>query len=112
MRRVKRSGWAKVFLGVLYLVIASFCCLTGQAYAITPQVAAGGYHTVALKSDGSLWAWGENSNGQLGDGTTSDRHLPAQIDSGYAAVAAAGDYSMALKADGNLWGWGSNGNGQ
>jgi alpha-tubulin suppressor-like RCC1 family protein len=40
-------------------------------------VAAGGWHTLALKTDGSLWAWGYNGGGQLGDGTTTDRSSPS-----------------------------------
>ena len=46
---------------------------------IIPAVAAGHRHTVALKSDGTLWAWGRNGDGQLGDGTTGDKTVPAQI---------------------------------
>ena len=83
-------------------------------------VAAGSNHSVALKSDGSLWAWGHNGNGQLGDGTTTSRTLPVQVtapsNSGYlsdiVAVGAGSNHSMALKSDGSLWAWGYNNYGQ
>ena len=53
-------------------------------------IAAGYYHTVALKSDGTVWAWGNNQFGQLGDGTTTNRSTAAQVSglSGVRAIAA------------------------
>lgn len=70
---------------------------------------AGSYsHTVAVKTGGTLWAWGLNSQGQLGDGTTTERHIPVQIgtESNWQS-AVAGDYdSAAMKTDGSLWAWG------
>lgn len=68
-----------------------------------PSLAAGFGHAVALKTDGSLWAWGHNDQGQLGDGTTTDRSGPMQIGTGYSSVAAGYDYTIAVKADGTLW---------
>ena len=64
---------------------------------------AGGYgHSLALKSDGTVWAWGWNVVGQLGDGTTTDRYTPVQVSelSGVTDVASGNDYSLALKSDG------------
>ena len=53
----------------------------GRACAATPSaVAAAPSHTFVLKSDGTLWAWGRNSSGQLGDGSTTDRASPVQVD--------------------------------
>ena len=77
-------------------------------------IAAGGYHTVSLKSDGTVWAWGYNSNGQLGDGTTTDRTTPVQVSglSGVTAIAAGDLYTVALKTDGTVWAWGYNGYGE
>ena len=78
------------------------------------QIAAGGSHSLAIKTDGSLWAWGNNANGQLGDGTTISKFEPVQIgtESNWSMVSAGGDYSMAIKTDGTLWAWGNRARGQ
>ncbi|MBI4702073.1 MAG: hypothetical protein HY744_13135 [Deltaproteobacteria bacterium] len=55
-----------------------FCC-AGSCTGEVVDVAAGGYHTCAVKTDGTLWCWGWNEYGQLGDGTTQDRSLPVQV---------------------------------
>jgi alpha-tubulin suppressor-like RCC1 family protein len=67
-----------------------------------------GGHTLALKNDGSLWAWGANDFGQLGDGTTNHRPVPAMIgiDRDWRTMAAAQEASFALKSNGTLWAWG------
>jgi len=73
-------------------------------------IAAGGDHTVALKSDGTLWAWGLNSQGQLGDGTTTNKATPTQIGSAtnWSAIAAGSNNTVGLRSDGTLWAWGNN----
>jgi len=76
---------------------------------------AGSNHTVALKQDGTVWAWGANFGGQLGDGTTTrQRHSPVQVPglSNVSAIAAGGNHTLALKQDGTVWAWGDNGDGQ
>lgn len=66
-------------------------------------------HTLAVKTDGTLWAWGMNMYGELGDGTTASRYSPVQVMDGVAAVATGeGMVSFAIKTDGSLWGWGAN----
>ncbi|PYQ11962.1 MAG: hypothetical protein DMF80_20225 [Acidobacteria bacterium] len=88
---------------------------SGRAdYLVTGAIAVGGYHTVALKAEGSVWTWGYNGSGQLGDGTTTDHQAPAQVPSltGVVAVAAGSNHTLALKSDGSLWAWGYNGVGQ
>jgi len=77
-------------------------------------VAAGVYHTLALKEDQSLWAWGWNVIGQLGDGTDIDRKSPVQVGTAknWKSVSAGYAHSVAIKNDGSLWAWGWNGYGQ
>jgi len=71
-------------------------------------------HSLAVAADGSVWAWGRNYYGQLGDGTTTDRLTPVQVPglAGMVAVAAGPNFSLALKADGTVWAWGRNNGGQ
>lgn len=70
-------------------------------------MAAGDYHSLFAKSDGSLWVTGWNQWGQLGDGTFNNTNQPEQIvASGVTAVAAASRYSLFLESDGSLWGMG------
>ena len=78
------------------------------------SVAAGLGYTVALKTDGSLWAWGINKYGQLGDGTTVNRLSPVRIgtENDWAEIAAGDDHTLARKIDGSLWAWGYNQYGQ
>ncbi|NHN28044.1 T9SS type A sorting domain-containing protein [Flavobacterium jejuense] len=67
-------------------------------------------HTLALKSNGTLWAWGNNENGKLGDGTIINRPTPIQIGtSQWKDIAAGVVHSLGIKADGTLWQWGSYG---
>lgn len=77
-------------------------------------VTGGGYHGLALRADGTVWAWGWNGFGQLGDGTNVLRNRPVQVPglTGVTAIAAGAFDSMALKADGTVWAWGWNGFGQ
>ncbi|HET7294697.1 MAG TPA: chitobiase/beta-hexosaminidase C-terminal domain-containing protein [Vicinamibacteria bacterium] len=83
-------------------------------------VAAGSGHSVAVKSDGSVWAWGSNGNGRLGDGTTTNRLTPVQVVgvggtgtlANIVAVAAGDNFSLALRSDGTVFAWGYNANGQ
>ena len=75
------------------------------------QVAGGGYSTAAIKTDGTLWAWGYNVNGRLGDNTTTDRLTPVTTFAGgtnWKQVACGNNYTAAIKTDGTLWTWGAN----
>jgi alpha-tubulin suppressor-like RCC1 family protein len=78
------------------------------------QVITGYYHTLALKSDGSLWAWGRNDRGQLGDGTNDDKMAPVKIgtDTDWKQIVAGYNHTLAVKNDGSLWAWGKNEDGQ
>jgi alpha-tubulin suppressor-like RCC1 family protein len=79
------------------------------------QVSAGGYHTGAIKTDGSLWAWGFNGSGRLGDNTTTSRSSPVReitSSTNWCQVSAGCTHTSALKTDGSLWAWGNNGSGR
>lgn len=74
-----------------------------------------GGHTVALKSDGTVWGWGANGNSQLGDGTTTNRTSPVTTSGGgttWCAISVGAFSTYAIKTDGTLWGWGENGTGE
>lgn len=87
---------------------------TVQGLTNVTAVAAGLNHGMALKNDGTVWAWGDNGYNQLGDGTTTRRTLPVQVTgiNGVVAIAAGSYHSMALKSDGTVWAWGNNTSGQ
>ena len=79
------------------------------------QVSAGGNTTAAIKTDGTLWVWGYNYSGQLGDGTTVDKSSPVQTVAGgttWKQVSTGGNNTAAIKTDGTLWIWGYNNVGQ
>ena len=77
------------------------------------QVAAGDEDSLALRSDGTVWAWGDNSGGMLGDGTTINRDIPEQLPglTGITQIANGAAVSFALRSDGTLFGWGDNASG-
>jgi hypothetical protein len=72
--------------------------------------AAGDRHSLAVKRDGTLWAWGSNDMGQLGVGTTGNHESPVQVgkEADWSSVAAGNTESFAIKQDGSLWAWGYN----
>jgi alpha-tubulin suppressor-like RCC1 family protein len=67
-----------------------------------------------LRTDGTLWAWGDNTGGVLGDGTTTGRSTPTQIGTGtnWESIATGFGHSAALQTDGTLWAWGDNASGE
>jgi alpha-tubulin suppressor-like RCC1 family protein len=77
-------------------------------------ISAGADHVIALKIDGSLWAWGRNDWFQLGLGDTDNRNIPYQISSetDWQRINAGYYHSVSLKSNGSLWGWGRNYEGQ
>jgi len=82
------------------------------AYGVT-AIAAGGFHSLFLKNDGSLWVMGGNSNGQLGDGYYNQTNLPEQIVASNVTTIAAGErHSLFIKRDGSMWGMGQNDSGE
>ncbi|MCX8686567.1 InlB B-repeat-containing protein [Bifidobacterium sp. B4142] len=101
----------------------------GAKFTLTPpaqrgikfsQASLGYMHSAAIGSDGSLYTWGRNSEGQLGDGTNTDRTRPVQVEKPQGAsdgftwtqVSLGDYYSVAMGSDGQLYAWGSNNYGQ
>jgi hypothetical protein len=82
--------------------------MTGASYTVLSS----GAHSLALKTDGTLWAWGSNTTGQLGDGTRGDRLSPVRITADVREISAGGNASAAVKTDGALYTWGYNNYGQ
>ena len=93
-----------------------YSCVEDRCVADAPQgttcaaaVAAGASHTCALRTDGTVWCWGANESGELGDGTTTDRGSPTEISglTGVIAIAAGNLHACALLGAGTVecWGW-------
>ena len=98
---------------VLSLTVALALFGRVSAASAGPAVAAGSSHVVVLTDSGTVWAWGYNAYGQLGDGTTFTRVTPTSIAiTGITAIAAGGQSTYALKTDGTIWAWGMNSSGQ
>jgi alpha-tubulin suppressor-like RCC1 family protein len=79
------------------------------------SVTAGQYNfCLAIKTDGTLWAWGANNDGQLGTGNITNRSSPVQVGSLtiWSKVVTGYSHTSAFKTDGTLWMWGANNNGQ
>ena len=112
--KIKTSKFKYILVGLLVISIVFGALALSYAAETSPMVAAGGNHTVALKSDGTVWTWGYNSSGQLGDGTMDNKSTPVQVQNlgDVVSVAAGYHHTVALKSDGTVWTWGRNSNGQ
>src|SRR3990167_8949723 len=108
------SMWSRVsligLLGIIFSIVMLITAHGASWASTTPMVAGGRGHTIALKSDGTVWAWGRNEDGQLGDGTTTDRTTQVQVSSlsVMTAIAGVAYHTIALKSDGTVWSWGDN----
>jgi|GEM_PF-959907 len=117
-------GWGDNTYGQLGVTTTQTCngnpCATspimvsGASSVVSTATGVGGRHTLALATGGSLYAWGNNDDGQLGDGTTTSRLAAEQITgiSDVAVIGAGQDHSLAATNDGTLYAWGSNAYGQ
>ena len=75
------------------------------------QVSAGYFHSLGVRANGTLWAWGRNTNGRLGDDSITDRSSPVSVVGGFTdwiSASAGGSHSLGVRANGSLWAWGSN----
>ena len=95
----------------LSLAVAILPFAVGAEFVTKPMIAAGGEYTLALRYDGTVWAWGANNQNQLGVFVAGNRRAtPMQIPglSEITAIAAGEVHSLALKNDGTVWVWGRN----
>ncbi|MEQ8235291.1 MAG: PxKF domain-containing protein [Syntrophomonadaceae bacterium] len=103
---------------ISFLLMGMLMIPVHQSIAAVPDnsrsIAAGNMHSLAVKPDGTVWAWGENIRGALGIGSTTNHSTPVQVTglNSVTAVTAGASFSIALKADGTVWAWGWNEAGQ
>jgi alpha-tubulin suppressor-like RCC1 family protein len=79
------------------------------------QVSGGEQHSLAVRTNGTAWAWGNNINGQLGDATATQRSSPVSVVGGFTdwcQVAGCGQHSLGVRINGTAWAWGANSNGR
>jgi alpha-tubulin suppressor-like RCC1 family protein len=113
--RLGRRWWLRGgAAGSAAALVISALVLAGTAQpasaATTPAVTSGGGHSCALLADQSVWCWGRNTTGQLGDGTSTDSMIPVRVSSlpSAIAVAAGHDHTCAIDVSHEVWCWGSN----
>ncbi len=102
----------------ILLSMALFALILAMSFSVSAtsedvgylRIETGEAHVAALKEDGTVWCWGSNLAGALGDGTTRSRYVPSQAlgVSGAVDIAAGRYFTVALMEDGTVWGWGSN----
>jgi hypothetical protein len=79
------------------------------------SASAGGFHSLGVRANGTLWAWGLNSFGRLGDNTITDRSSPVSVVGGFSdwiSASVGGFHNLGVRANGSLWAWGNNGQGR
>lgn len=101
-------------VGIMGSITQTSLAHTISQKSIHNRISVGLSHTVALKDDETVWAWGSNENGQLGDGTNNDSSIPVQVIglTDVVAISAGSKHTVALKEDGTVWTWGWNLSGQ
>ena len=115
---IARCSLAVMLVGLMALVVPIVTQTPQRANAAAmtgfTKVTAGTDFTCAVKSDATVWCWGLNSSGQLGDGTTTNRNRPVQVLglTGVTDVDNQSDFACALKSDATVWCWGNGGFGQ
>ncbi len=107
-------SWGYNLCGLLGTGVANTCNLTSPVsvtggFADWTDIAVGQYHSTGLRSNGTIWSWGRNSLGQLGDGTAINRSSPVSVTGGFndwCQITSGRDFLLALRNDGSLWAWG------
>jgi alpha-tubulin suppressor-like RCC1 family protein len=120
--RTNGTAWAwgsneRFKLGVNAATSTSFSSPVSVVGGFTDwtQVSAGSTHSLGLRANGTIWAWGSNIAGNLGDGTVTSRTSPVSVVGGFTdwtQVSAGGSHSLGLRANGTAWAWGANQDGE
>ncbi|MDL2288569.1 hypothetical protein LJC32_04225 [Oscillospiraceae bacterium OttesenSCG-928-F05] len=113
---LKTDGTLWAFGDSTHGQVGSGAVPSGAPFVPAPVKILDGVHSIetdseasfAIKTDGSLWAWGRNTYGNIGNGTAADQFTPVKVLDGVVKVCPTYGRTMALKADGSLWAWGSN----
>jgi Zn-dependent metalloprotease/alpha-tubulin suppressor-like RCC1 family protein len=105
------NGRPELVFYTMYGTVSPEITVDTNVQVAASSVVTDGESTFAIKQDGTLWAWGANEHGQLGDGTTMDRGIPTLIMKDVTSVVSESCSTFAIKKDGTLWAWGSNGRG-
>jgi alpha-tubulin suppressor-like RCC1 family protein len=108
-------GWNNnLELGLDYTYISYPLPVNVAGVSGVTAIEAGGAHCLALRNDGTVWAWGAGQQHELGNADQNDHNVPLQVSglTGVTAVAGGGGFSLALRSDGTVWAWGDNGSGQ
>jgi alpha-tubulin suppressor-like RCC1 family protein len=102
-----RKNLFVLLIGILYAYSVNAQC---DPTPVWTKIANGFYHSAAIKSDGTLWTWGQNTYGQLGDGTTVSKSSPVKVgfDANWIDVACGAFYTVGIKSNGEMWAWGNN----
>jgi alpha-tubulin suppressor-like RCC1 family protein len=118
MRRLKKNGmqalWRQTLMLAMLIGLVLGAFEVREASAQNSQIAEGAMWSAVIKNDGTVWTWGSNGSGQLGNGTMIDSAVPVQVSGlgGVTAIAAGRAHVVALKTDGTVWTWGYNNAGQ
>ena len=105
----------KTALVSIIILLISACNVSAQCNYFTRIVSGStSYHTLGIKNDGTLWSWGDNTYGEIGDGTTNQRNIPTPVTPPYnwIALSAGALHSLGITSDGKLWAWGDNSYGE
>jgi alpha-tubulin suppressor-like RCC1 family protein len=99
---------------VKLVLIDDIGCAVDTSDRCWSEIACGHTHSLGIKTDGSLWAWGSNGNGELGLGAVGAVNVPVEVisDKAWVAIEAGSGFSLGIQANGTLWAWGLNTSGQ
>ena len=100
------GDWGRLGAGDITQLLVPTKISTSQDWR---EVSGSDFHNLAIKNNGTLWSWGNNSSGQLGNNSSITKYSPTQIgNSQWKTVRAGTNHSVGIKIDGTLWAWGEN----